>query len=783
MASRSRSNVYSVNKDPITGMDLPPDLRNVPRKDWQKIIDAYNKKQIEKQANLPTAVLSSPNAKVRAGVDYKAPPRPERKSPEEVAKSMGARKAKEAGMAFDVATIPFLGLKSAGRGLYEGGKQIYKHGDNMKTLIAKLLSKFKGKADDVIPKGGATSRAGAGATQTFKQGDKVNGVSITKEQAKNLNKSMKDLGKGGTQALDRGKKVAETQKNIDKIKHGDPKKMWAEGVERGKDAPAAAKLSLNEALGPKGSLALAKKAPKAALELMKKAMGPIVTVPAALAGAGYGAKKLFEGDETELEKLQRMTEESKKKKDEAAKLKEAQRDAAREIIGDDFGKALGSVSSVGKMLAGITREKTKKPEEKPAHYSSGLMGPPKSIMGFGEAPYEEMGPPKAAMGFGAKKDKDKGKSKDKEVVTKKTKSPLDYLRSEKEMDERIGEVWDSPVRKRERANRQDRLRANLREMLGEQSIDPATGKPTRTGGLVRDRQEQYSFTPSGKAQTRLTEAPVKEGVPSIPSGTTPIVKTKPSLFESTSPDTKLAYGAHGDPDSTAPYQVALVGQALPDRQPWLQDSPPSALEGQDLTKGITLEEQIPSKVTALKGAGPKTFEAKVNEVPTGTGGKIPANIPPPALEGQDLTKGITLEKQIPSKATALKGAGQPPTDDELNQKLAAMKGGGTIPHTDWGKGSLSWVQEGSEKTPNIPVDKVGDVVPANVTADSYGWAAMDNQLPEGSSKTPAHTMSKSEYPFDASGKYDEQAAGVAAGKIKPPPVSKLVADLKKKKKK
>ena len=641
MASRSRSNVYSVNKDPITGMDLPPDLRNVPKKDWQKIIDAYNKRQIEKQANLPTAVLSSPNAKLRAGIDYKAPPRQEIRSPEEVAKSISARKAKEAGMAFEVATLPFLGLKSAGRGLYEGGKQIYKHGDKMKQLISRLLLNKKGGAatDDMIdamgkrwPKGtpkidelkkaatdlGISTRGNevqlaerilkaekAAAARTFKQGEK-----LTKEQARNLNKSMEDLGKGGTQALDRGKKVTETQRNIDKIKHGDPNKMWAEGVKRGKGAPAAAKLTLNEALGPKGSLALAKKAPKAVLELMKKAMGPIVTVPAALAGAGYGAYKLFEGDETELEKLQRITEESKKKKDEEAKLKEAQTAAYREVFGDEFGKSLGSVSSVGKMLAGITREKTKKPKEKPdAPYEE--MGPPKAAMGFGEAPYEEMGPPKAAMGFGAKKGEDKGKSKDKEVVTKKPKSSLDYLRSEKEMDERIGEVWDSPVRKRERANRQDRLRANLRELLGEQSIDPATGKPTRTGGLVRDRQEQYSFTPSGKAQTRLTEAPVKEGVPSIPSGTTPIVKTKPSLFESTSPDTKIARGALGDPDPNAAGQtaeLALFGDNLGDdnpyAQPWLRSNlPPSALEkGQDLSKGavgtpaaLPLEKQIPSK--------------------------------------------------------------------------------------------------------------------------------------------------------------------------------------------
>jgi len=74
------------------------------------------------------------------------------------------------------------------------------------------------------------------ATQTFKQGDKVKGVSITREQAKNLNQSMKDLGKGGTQALARGERVAQTQKNIEKIKHGDTKEVMSAALERGKTA-------------------------------------------------------------------------------------------------------------------------------------------------------------------------------------------------------------------------------------------------------------------------------------------------------------------------------------------------------------------------------------------------------------------------------------------------------------------------------------------------------------------------------------------------------------------
>ena len=141
MASISGSNFYPVNK----GIDLPPDLRNIPREDWQKTIDAWNKKQIEIQAKLPKAVISAPNANLRAGVDFQAPPRRKVRDPKEAARRISARKAKEAAMAFEVATLPFMGLKSAAKGIYGVGKQIYKHGDKTMGLISRLLKSVKGK--------------------------------------------------------------------------------------------------------------------------------------------------------------------------------------------------------------------------------------------------------------------------------------------------------------------------------------------------------------------------------------------------------------------------------------------------------------------------------------------------------------------------------------------------------------------------------------------------------------------------------------------------------------
>ena len=36
---------------------------------------------------------------------------------------------------------------------------------------------------------------------------------------------------------------------------------------------------------------------------------------------------------------------------------------------------------------------------------------------------------------------------------------------------------------------------------------------------------------------------------------------------------------------------------------------------------------------------------------------------------------------------------------------------------------------------------------------SYNWGSLDAKLPDGSSATPAHSLSRDEYPFDANGRY------------------------------
>ena len=84
----------------------------------------------------------------------------------------------------------------------------------------------------------------------------------------------------------------------------------------------------------------------------------------------------------------------------------------------------------------------------------------------------------------------------------------------------------------------------------------------------------------------------------------------------------------------------------------------------------------------------------------------------------------------------------------------------------------------SNKPPNIPVDRIGSVVPANVTADSYNWAEVEKNMPAGSTDTPPTTMSRNEYPFDEKGNYDEAAAS-----NKKPTVATVVTNLLKKKKK
>ena len=83
MASKDSSTFYPV-LDIGQGLDIP-DFSKIPKKDWKKVVDDLNKKQAEKYKNLPTQVLSSPNANLRAGIDYKAPEKPDK---EELAKNL-----------------------------------------------------------------------------------------------------------------------------------------------------------------------------------------------------------------------------------------------------------------------------------------------------------------------------------------------------------------------------------------------------------------------------------------------------------------------------------------------------------------------------------------------------------------------------------------------------------------------------------------------------------------------------------------------------------------------
>ena len=140
MASKDSSTFYPV-LDIGQGLDIP-DFSKIPKKDWKKVVDDLNKKQAEKYKNLPTQVLSSPNANLRAGIDYKAPEKPDK---EELAKKFADSKRKETMMMVEAAALPFT---FSGLPLKAAGKQVIKQGDNMINLI-RNLTKVKSGASKV----------------------------------------------------------------------------------------------------------------------------------------------------------------------------------------------------------------------------------------------------------------------------------------------------------------------------------------------------------------------------------------------------------------------------------------------------------------------------------------------------------------------------------------------------------------------------------------------------------------------------------------------------------
>ena len=140
MASKDSSTFYPV-LDIGQGLDIP-DFSKIPKKDWKKVVDDLNRKQAEKYKNLPTQVLSSPNANLRAGIDYKAPEKPDK---EELAKKFADSKRKETMMMVEAAALPFT---FSGLPLKAAGKQVIKQGDNMINLI-RSLTKLKSGASKV----------------------------------------------------------------------------------------------------------------------------------------------------------------------------------------------------------------------------------------------------------------------------------------------------------------------------------------------------------------------------------------------------------------------------------------------------------------------------------------------------------------------------------------------------------------------------------------------------------------------------------------------------------
>ena len=257
MASKDSSTFYPV-LDMGQGLDIP-DFSKIPKKDWKKVVDDLNRKAAEKYKNLPTQVLSSPNANLRAGIDYKAPEKPDK---EELAKKRTDARRKETMMMVEAAALPFT---FSGLPLKAAGQQLIKQGDNMINII-KNLTKLKSGASKVsktppkttapppkLSKGGVKPEAKPEAKSKAKRGRKPQGTltevekiakqkGVTKQEAAvGSSKSIKNLRLKKEQELKIKKQ--EAKEAADKAKSlGDPKpqaptkKATNEQINRGRMA-------------------------------------------------------------------------------------------------------------------------------------------------------------------------------------------------------------------------------------------------------------------------------------------------------------------------------------------------------------------------------------------------------------------------------------------------------------------------------------------------------------------------------------------------------------------
>tara|TARA_Y100000401_G_scaffold35292_1_gene26337 strand:+ start:834 stop:3032 length:2199 start_codon:yes stop_codon:yes gene_type:complete len=220
MASKDSSTFYPV-LDIGQGLDIP-DFSKIPKKDWKKVVDDLNKKQAEKYKNLPTQVLSSPNANLRAGIDYKAPEKPDK---EELAKKFADSKRKETMMMVEAAALPFT---FSGLPLKAAGKQVIKQGDNMINLIRNLTKVKSGasKVSKTPPKTTAPApqivKGGGKPQDTLTELEKVaKQKGVTKQEAATgTSKKIKEL---------REKKVALNKKLAE-----DKKKQAREAADKAK---------------------------------------------------------------------------------------------------------------------------------------------------------------------------------------------------------------------------------------------------------------------------------------------------------------------------------------------------------------------------------------------------------------------------------------------------------------------------------------------------------------------------------------------------------------------
>ena len=220
MATKDSSTFYPV-LDIGQGLKVP-DFSKIPKKDWKRVVDDLNKKREEKYKNLPTQVLSSPNANLRAGIDYKAPEKPDKK---ELAKKFADSKRKETMMMVEAASLPFT---FSGLPLKAAGKQVIKQKDNMINLIRNLTKAKSGasKVPKTAPKTMAPApqivKGGGKPQETLTELEKIaKQKGVTKQEAATgTSKKIKEL---------REKKVALNKKLAE-----DKKKQAREAADKAK---------------------------------------------------------------------------------------------------------------------------------------------------------------------------------------------------------------------------------------------------------------------------------------------------------------------------------------------------------------------------------------------------------------------------------------------------------------------------------------------------------------------------------------------------------------------